>query len=166
MAPLGMPTGSVLAGFVYASPVDKLVQRFKFDEDLCAGRLLAHLALPAFNGSAPQALIPVPLHINRLRQRGFNQALELARWWGRGRDVPVLAGSLVRCRATRIQSSLSAAERRVNLSGAFLASGPLPAHVALVDDVVTTGSTVAEAALALAEAGTARVDVWCLARVP
>lgn len=165
--PLAMPAGSVFAGFVYAEPVAGLVQRFKFNEDLAAGCLLADLASPAFAGSAPQALVPVPLHRSRLRQRGFNQALELARWWGRSRGVPVLPGCLVRCRATRIQSSLcSAAERRVNLSGAFRASGPVPAHVALVDDVVTTGSTVAEAARALVEAGAKRVDVWCLARVP
>lgn len=161
-----MPTGSVLAGFIYADPVAELVQRFKFNEDLCAGRLLAELALPALAGGHPQALVPIPLHRSRLRQRGFNQALELAHWWGRSRGVPVLAHRLARCRATRIQSSLSAAERHVNLTGAFRANGPVPAHVALVDDVVTTGSTVAEAARVLVEAGATQVDVWCLARVP
>ena len=161
-----MPTGSVQAGFVYAEPVAGLVQRFKFHEDLAAGRLLAGQSLPALTGPTPQLLLPVPLHRSRLRQRGYNQALELARYWGRCRGVPVAASLLVRCRATRSQSSLPAGERRTNLAGAFRASCPVPAHVALIDDVVTTGSTVGEAARALLASGATRVDVWCLARVP
>lgn len=163
--PLAHEAGSVFAGFIYAEPVAGLVQRFKFHEDLAAGRLLARLAMPALSASMPQALIPVPLHISRLRQRGFNQALELARYWGKCREIPVLPQSLIRVRATQIQSSLPALERRTNVTGAFRASGALPVHVALVDDVLTTGSTASEAAKALMRAGIERVDVWCLARV-
>ena len=162
---MDMAAGSVLAGFTYAEPVAGLIQAFKFHDDLGAGRLLARLASTALAGSTPQALIPVPLHISRLRQRGFNQALELARYWGRCRGIPVLPKALIRTRATRIQSSLPAPERRTNVTGAFQVSGALPAYVALVDDVVTTGSTSAEAAQALRLAGAERVDVWCLARV-
>ena len=72
---LAMRAGSVLAGFIYAEPVAGLIQAFKFHDDLAAGRLLARLSMPAFAGSVPQALIPVPLHGSRLRQRGFNQIL-------------------------------------------------------------------------------------------
>lgn len=161
--PLAVASGSVLAGFTYAEPVAALVRRFKFHDDLAAGRLLARLAAEAFIGSTPEALIPVPLHASRLRQRGFNQALELARYWGRCRGIPV-SPQLIRIRATRIQSGLPAGERLTNVTGAFRVSGEVPAHVALVDDVVTTGSTTAEAARALRLAGAGRVDVWCLAR--
>lgn len=163
--PLTVESGSVLAGFIYAEPIAGLIQNFKFHEDLAAGRLLARLAVPAFNGSSPGALMPVPLHTSRLRQRGFNQALELANYWGKSHGIPVLSQALIRTRATGIQSGLPAVARRTNVAGAFQATGALPAHVALVDDVVTTGSTTAEAARALLLAGAGRVDVWCLARV-
>lgn len=163
--PMAFASGSVLAGFTFAEPVSELVRRFKFHDDLAAGRVLARLAVDAFIGSVPEALIPVPLHTSRLRQRGFNQALELARYWGKRRGIPVLPHLLIRCRATRIQSGLPARERLTNVTGAFRASGAFPAHVALVDDVVTTGSTTAEATRALMLAGARRVDVWCLARV-
>jgi ComF family protein len=162
---MAVETGSVLAGFTYAEPVTALVRRFKFHDDLAAGRILARLAAEAFVDSTPKALIPIPLHATRLRQRGFNQALELARYWGRRQGIPVLPQALIRTRATETQSSLPAEARRTNVAGAFQASGILPAHVALVDDVVTTGSTTAEAAKALLQAGASRVDVWCLARV-
>lgn len=162
--PMVVEAGSVLAGFTYGEPVSALVRRFKFHDDLAAGRILARLAAEAFVESTPKALIPVPLHASRLRQRGFNQALELARYWGNRRSIPVLPQALIRTRATEIQSSLPAEARRTNVAGAFQAAGTLPAHVALVDDVVTTGSTTAEAARALLQAGACRIDVWCLAR--
>lgn len=159
-------TGSVLAGFIYGEPVAGLIQAFKFHADLGAGRMLARLALPAFADSTPQALIPVPLHTSRLRQRGYNQALELARYWGKCRAIPVLPHILIRARATQTQSSLPAFARQNNINRAFLARGTFPAHIALIDDVVTTGSTCGEAARIALEAGAERVDVWSLARVP
>lgn len=163
--PFAFSAGQVLAGFEYGAPIDGLVHAFKFHESVQAGRLLARLSLPAFEASRPQALIPVPLHIKRLRQRGFNQALELARAWSRPCAVPVLGHALVRARETAVQSTLNAAERAQNVHGAFIAHGAVPSHVALVDDVFTTGATCRAAADALLVAGAQRVDVWCLARV-
>ena len=101
----------------------------------------------------------------RLRQRGFNQSLELAKFWGKQAGIPVLSHALIRHRATQVQSELKAAERLSNVSGAFIANGNLPAHIALVDDVYTTGATCMAAAEALLAHGVQRVDVWCLARV-
>jgi ComF family protein len=158
-------SGQVLAAFAYGDPIDGLIQGFKFNEQLGAGRLLAHLALPAFEGSQPKALIPIPLHRNRLRQRGFNQALELARYWSQRRGIDVLHGNLIRQRETAVQSALTAGARKENVQGAFAAIGEAPDHVALIDDVFTTGATCMAAAEALYAAGAQRVDVWCLARV-
>ncbi|MFM6988067.1 MAG: ComF family protein [Arenimonas sp.] len=163
---LALASGTVHAAFLYEAPVDGLIQNFKFREDLGAGRHLARLALPVLAAGTPQALLPIPLHVSRLRQRGFNQSLELARCWSRGTGIPVFGRALVRARATAVQSGLKGAERAANVQGAFRAVGLLPAHVALVDDVYTTGATCAAAAEVLLAAGVRRVDVWCLARVP
>lgn len=157
--------GTVYAGFAYQTYIDELIQGFKFHQQLGYGRLLATLAMPAFNNEHPMALIPVPLHCQRLRQRGFNQSLELAKYWSKQTGLPVLKNALIRHRATHVQSELKAAERLPNVSGAFRSGGSLPAHVALVDDVYTTGATCMAAAEALLLHGVKRVDVWCLARV-
>ena len=157
--------GLVLAGFDYGNPVDGLIRHFKFQAQLGAGRLLARLCEPAFEDSRPMALVPVPLHIRRLRQRGFNQSLELARYWGRRRGLPVQPSALIRHRDTAMQSTLTSPEREPNVRGAFRAVMPLPRHVALIDDVFTTGATCRAAREALFAAGVQQVDVWCLARV-
>ncbi|TBR12947.1 MAG: ComF family protein [Lysobacter sp.] len=163
------PLAEVHAAFVYAAPLDRLLPRLKFAGDLAAGRLVAQLMTERLRDvPRPQALIPVPLHRARLRQRGFNQVLELTRPLGRALDLPVLDGALVRHKLTQEQSRLSAVARRRNLKGAFEARSrlPLPAHVALVDDVMTTGATLHAAAVALKRAGVERVDAWVAARVP
>lgn len=162
---LSLGHGTVWAGFSYAEPIAGLIQRFKFQEDLGSGRLLARLAMGSFVGSQPQVLIPVPLHSRRLRSRGYNQALELAAYWGKCRGIPVRSDLIIRTRATDTQSSLPASARTANVDGAFKAKARIPEHVALIDDVVTTGATTTEAAKALLDGGAQRVDVWCLARV-
>ncbi|CAG2083564.1 amidophosphoribosyltransferase [Xanthomonas arboricola pv. juglandis] len=160
------PLQHVHACFTYHWPVDGLLRRFKFRQDLAAGRLLSELMVKACAGlPRPQALVPVSLHRQRLRQRGYDQALELARPLGRALRLPCLP-LLRRVRATAPQSELDAAERQRNLRGAFVAGGALPAHVALVDDVMTTGATLHAAAQALHRAGVQRVDAWVCARVP
>lgn len=156
------------ASFLYGFPLDRLLPRFKFHRDLACGRLLSQWMLPGCAAAPrPQALLPVPLHAARLRERGYDQALELARPLARALELP-LRGDLVRLRATTAQSSLDAVARRRNLRGAFTveARRPLPGHVALVDDVMTTGATLHAAARALHRAGVARVDAWVCARVP
>jgi ComF family protein len=163
------PVQAAHAAFLYAAPLDRLLPRFKFHHDLAAGRLLSQLMAQALTDAGrPQALVPVPLHQARLRSRGYDQALELAKPLARALRLPMLPDALRRIRATAPQSELDAARRRRNLRRAFDArrDPPLPAHVALVDDVMTTGATLHAAADALRRAGVARVDAWVCARVP
>jgi ComF family protein len=163
------PWDGAWAPFRYGWPLDRLEARYKFGRDLASGRTLATLwqRLPP-PVARPALILPVPLHRARLRQRGYNQALELARPLGRVLDVPVRHDLLQRGRATLAQTELDALARRRNVRGAFtLRQGAaLPAHVALLDDVMTTGATLAECARVLKRAGVARVDVWALARAP
>ncbi|WP_208619638.1 ComF family protein [Xanthomonas populi] len=160
------PLQRVQACFTYRWPVDGLLRRFKFHQDLAAGRLLSELMAKHCAGlPRPQALVPVSLYRQRLRQRGYDQALELTKPLGRALRLPCLP-LLRRVRATAPQSELDADERQRNLRDAFVAGGVLPAHVALVDDVMTTGATLHAAAQALRRAGVQRVDAWVCARVP
>lgn len=158
----------VVAAFDYSPPLDRWLPRFKFHRDFAAGRLLAQLMRAACaNAPRPDALLPIPLHRARLRQRGYDQALELAKPLARGLALPLHCDLLRRVRATAPQSELDAAARAGNLRGAFATTtrAGLPAHVALVDDVMTTGATLGAAAEALRHAGVARVDAWVCARV-
>ena len=157
------------AAFRYEVPVDRLLPRFKFHADLAAGALLATLLQWSLDPAQwPQALLPVPLHRSRLRGRGYDQALELAKALSRETGLPLLASRLRRRRRTQAQTERGAAARRRNVAGAFaLATGPpLPAHVALVDDVLTTGATAGECAHLLLDAGVERVDLWTVASAP
>lgn len=163
------PLERIHAAFAYGFPVDRLLPRFKFHRDLACGRLLADwMAAACADAPRPEALVPVPLHANRLRTRGYDQALELAKPLARRLDVPLRTDLLRRLRDTRAQSALDRAHRRGNLRGAFVAvaSAHMPGHVALVDDVMTTGATLHAAAHALRRAGVGRVDAWLCARVP
>ncbi|KRA41488.1 ComF family protein [Pseudoxanthomonas sp. Root630] len=163
------PVTTTAAAFVYGFPIDRLVPRFKFHQDLAAGRLLAELAAgPLGQAPRPEALIPIPLHASRLRERGYDQALELARPLARSLSMSLVADRLVRQRATAAQSELHADARQRNVARAFgaVGRGPLPRHVALLDDVMTTGATLHAAARTLLAAGVTRVDAWVIARVP
>ena len=163
------PLDAVRAAFVYALPLDRLLPRFKFHHDLAAGALLAQLMAQALpDAPRPEVLMPVPLHRARLRRRGFDQALELARPLAAALALPLETGRLLRVRDTAAQSTLGAGSRRRNLRDAFAVrpGAPLPAHVVLIDDVMTTGATLQAAALALRRAGVARVEAWVCARAP
>jgi len=168
------PLQRTYAAFVYADPVNLLLRRFKFHQDLAAGRLLAQLMAPVMAGlmhsvnaeNRPQAVLAVPLHLSRLRQRGYDQALELAKPLARSLHLPLLHG-LRRIRATQAQSQLDAKARKSNVRNAFVANKTaLPAHILLVDDVMTTGATLHAAAYALKKIGVKRIDAWVCARVP
>lgn len=151
----------------YQFPIDRLLPRFKFHGDLAAGALLATLMQwPIDPDDLPGALVPVPLHRSRLRTRGYDQALELARALGRGLRLPLCADALLRRRATQAQTELGAIERKHNVRDAFFLrpAARLPAHLALVDDVMTTGATLAECARVLLAGGVQRVDAWTIAR--
>lgn len=155
----------VLAPLRYDFPVTSLVPRLKFHGDLAAGRALTQLLdLALRDEPRPDALVPVPLHSRRLASRGYDQALELARPLARVLAIPLRTDLLQRTRDTRPQTELRARSRRRNLQGAFRAVGAVPAHVALLDDVMTTGNTLNECAVALREAGADRVEAWVVAR--
>jgi ComF family protein len=153
----------------YRFPADRLVQMFKFERKLAAGRVLSHLMceyIADLEPDRPDMLIPVPLHSLRMIRRGFNQACELGSYVSRMLDIPLLSTALRRSRNTKAQSGLNREQRRKNLRGAFFwKSLETPGrHVALIDDVMTTGTTVAECARVLKKAGANRVDVWVAAR--
>ncbi len=156
----------------YVPPLSSLIHRLKFSRQPEVARALARLLLLAVarahreRGSPwPDILISVPLHRRRQWRRGFNQSdllcRPLARWltcaWDRT--------ALIRVRATPVQHQLSARRRKHNLRHAFRLELPVRGlHIAIVDDVVTTGSTVAEIAQLLLRGGAATVQVWCLCR--
>lgn len=168
------PLAAVHAACRYGFPLDRLLPRFKFHQDLAAGRLLSQLMAEACAPlPRPDALIPIPLHRARLRHRGYDQALELARPLACALSLPLLDDALLRVRATTPQSELDAVARHRNLRDAFavrsregVPAHALPNHVVLVDDVMTTGATLHAAAKALLRAGVQRVDAWVCARVP
>ncbi len=159
---------SAWAAFDYQSPVDHLIQSLKFNGKLYSARLLGELMaerVVVADLDLPELLLPVPLHASRLRQRGFNQALELARPVAHSLGLPLRPGLCCRLRPTQAQTGLDAKARRRNLKGVFeVAAMPGVTHVAIVDDVMTTGSTAEMLAKALKRAGVARVDVWVCAR--
>jgi len=158
---------TTVAPMQYQIPISTLVPRLKFHQDLAAGRLLAELFCRKTTIiDRPDVLVPVPLHAKRLRQRGFDQALELAKMIAKHKDLPLRSDLLIRARNTAAQSYLDATQRRYNLKNAFVASQHvMPGHVALIDDVMTTGATVHECAKVLLKAGVKRVDIWVIARV-
>lgn len=162
------PWQAAWAPFRYGWPLDRLEARYKFGRELAAGRTLGALWKSLPPPVRPALILPVPLHRARLRERGYNQALELARPLGRALGIPVRHDLLLRPRATAAQTELDAAARRRNVRGAFAvrADAALPPHVVVLDDVMTTGATLAECARVLKRAGVARVDVWALARAP
>lgn len=158
---------AVHAAWLYAAPVDALVRRYKFSGDLAAGKVLSQLMMvhPPPWLQPGLVLVPVPLHRQRLRERGHDQARELARRLSRGTGLAWCDG-LVRVAATAAQSSLPLEQRQRNLRNAFAAGGPLPGRVVLVDDVMTSGATLAAAARALREGGATEVRAWVAARTP
>ncbi|WP_392892051.1 ComF family protein [Pseudomonas migulae] len=166
---------TVIAPWTYGFPVDSLITRFKHSAKWPFGRLLAELLAQFLQHrfdealERPDALVPVPLALKRLRQRGFNQAAMLARWLGASLDIPCEEQLLKRIHDTSAQQDLKAEARRKNLRNAFALAPDAPIkgrHLALVDDVLTTGATAQALARLLMEAGAARVDVYCLARTP
>ncbi|CAN5144129.1 ComF family protein [soil metagenome] len=157
-----------LCAFAYRFPADRLLQALKFHGALVYGRVLGELLaahIETAGDPLPSLIVPMPLHSSRLRERGFNQAFEIARPIARRFALPLETRRVTRVRATREQTHLDPPARRANLRGAFAAhAGAWRSHVAIVDDVLTTGSTAGELARTLRRAGVSRVDVWCVAR--
>lgn len=167
-----LPFGRVVCAVDYAPPWDGLVVAFKYHGRVDLAAALAdrlHDALDAGAAAWPQRVLPIPLAAERLAERGYNQAWELARRVARRLQLPADAHALERPLARLPQAGLGREARRRNLQGAFAVARPQAVHglrIALVDDVVTTGATAAEAASALLAAGAAEVQLWALARTP
>jgi ComF family protein len=160
----------------YAAPFDHLVWALKFGHQLNHAALFAHMILDAVSlarhlPALPTCLLPVPLSRQRLQQRGFNQALEMARPLARGLGLPILSHALVRLRDTQAQSLLPIKARSHNVQGAFALADDAHdeidgQHVALIDDVMTTGATLNELAHLLKRYGASRVTNLVFARTP
>ncbi len=162
------PYDRTFAPLLYQPPADYLIKGLKFGGRLAIARLLGEwlgAALQQRESKPPEGIIPVPLHPSRLRERGFNQSVELARPVARCLDVPLLLSNVRRIRRTQPQAQLDAAARRSNVQGAFSISRAVQfRHVAILDDVITTGSTVTEIAKVLKAAGVEEIEVWAVAR--
>ncbi|TJY58949.1 ComF family protein [Sinimarinibacterium sp. CAU 1509] len=163
------PYDHAWAAFRLEAPIQHSIHALKYHADFTQAQLLGTLMAQQRQHLAPlpQVLLPVPLHPGRLRRRGYNQALELARAISKLLQLPVLSDAATRQRATEDQIGQTAAARRRNMRGAFTLRRPLTGlHVALIDDVMTTGATLAELARSCRRAGAAQIEVWAAARTP
>lgn len=155
-----------IAAYRFDAPLRTLLHEFKYREGLYLGSFFAAMIRQTLPNEAlsTECLLPVPMHAKRLRQRGFNQAAELTKHLAKSLALPY---RLMHCKKiinTAPQASLNAKERQKNLRHVFEAK-PLPyRHITLVDDLITTGSTVNELARTLKKQGVERVDVWCCAK--
>jgi ComF family protein len=158
---------AVRAPFRYAEPLATCLQALKYAKRRRLGAALGDLLAERIGcaGAECDRLVPVPLHSRRLRERGFNQADEIARQLARRIERPLVTAGILRRRDTRPQTGQGGSDRRHGLVGAFAATGELAgAKLAIVDDVITTGATVNALATALKAAGAVRVEAWALAR--
>nr|WP_306419349.1 ComF family protein [Novimethylophilus kurashikiensis] len=151
------------AAFAYAFPADALLRALKYQSRLAIAEWAAlHIEL---SGTRPDYLIPMPLHVNRLKTRGFNQAMEIARALSRRYSIPLLHEAVERVRETEPQAGLPRAERTRNMRNAFACrEGFSGKHVAIVDDVMTSGASLNELARMLKKAGAMRVECLVAAR--
>jgi ComF family protein len=155
------------AVFTYHPPVDGWIQRLKFEQDLALGRLLGTLLADSLSPDADAAsvsILPVPLHRKRLSERGYNQAMEIARPLTRC-GYRIETRCCKRARNTSAQTGLSATGRKGNMRSAFSVTEPLDdRRFILIDDVLTTGSTLNELARTLKRGGAQSVKAWVVAR--
>jgi ComF family protein len=159
----------VYAASLYQGSIKEAIHRMKYRNQLTLARHLGQLLITVFDAAektfAPDIIVPVPLHPDRLRQRGYNQAVEIARPIAQRLNVPLNSTLLRRIRITPQQQGLTAAERRSNLRKAFAVTTIASAHkVLLIDDVMTTGETVRECCRTLLAGGVEEVQVAVVAR--
>ncbi len=157
--------------FPYEFPIIQLIIQLKFQHQFSHAKALGELLTQAIqtnwyaNQRLPDVIIPIPLHAKRLRERGFNQALEIAKPIAKTLAIPIDKTGVKRIKPTLAQSTLPAAERKQNMANAFILTRDYSGlSVAVVDDVITTGSTIRECCRMLKQAGAKHIDVWCCAR--
>jgi ComF family protein len=171
------PIAATFAALDYGYPWDGLIARFKFRDGVALARplsgLMAHGLGAAFGAglARPDLVLPVPLTAERLRERGYNQAWELARRLAGTFALPARVDAIERLIGGAHQADLHGDERRRQVRGAYALTaagqaGVAGRHVAVVDDVMTTGATLGELALTLRRGGAASVSAWVLARTP
>ncbi len=156
-----------LAPFVYAAPIDRLIQDLKYRQRLETARLLGARLADYVASRDPEidVIVPVPLHAKRLRERGYNQSLEIARPVAEQLGLRLDYQSGQRTRATPPQTSLPPKARQRNVRNAFKVTGSFKgARVAVLDDVMTTGHTVNAFATCLKKAGAKSIELWVVAR--
>ena len=157
-----------LSVFAYEAPIRQLLLSVKFGKQLREVHALSQFILTGLTPQLdclPEAILPVPLHTQRLRTRGFNQAVELIRPFAKQLRIPLLTRHVVRHKATQAQTELNFAQRQSNVQNAFQVQRTLPfRHIAIFDDVITTGATTSALASILLEDGVERVDIWSCAR--
>ncbi len=171
LEPADAPPPGVTAPYAWGGPLATAIARAKYSADPAPAASLGALLVPAATalGASFDRVVPVPLHPARLAQRGYNQSAELCRAVARAMDRRVDHAVLARVRDTPSQRTLGRAAREANVRGAFVvraSRGVAGARVLLVDDVVTTGATLAAARAALLEAGARSVHALTLARAP
>lgn len=158
----------------YSSPFSSLIKKFKYSKSLLEGELLGILLVRSilFNFSDNKIgdvdyLLPVPLHRDKLRKRGFNQALLIAQVVSKALTIPILDNTVIRNKKTIPQEGLLLNERKKNLKGAFSVKNTQTLkdkHIVIIDDVVTTAATVNSLCKVLIEKNAKQVDVWCISR--
>ncbi len=154
-----------LACFLYAPPIDGLIQQFKYGKNLHLARFFATHFAPQVANRTVDLILPMPLHPKRIKERGFNQAIEIARPLARGLGVPLMIDVAHRLRDTPAQAGLPHDARLKNIKGAFVCDARVKGkRVALLDDVMTTGASLNELARAALAAGAVEVEAWVVAR--
>jgi ComF family protein len=157
--------------YLYEAPIKQLILELKFKHALMNARILGEILANHIQKkwylqkSLPDYIIPVPLHPNRLKERGFNQALEMARPIAKIIKRPIQYKNIHRVKSTFAQATLNAVERHHNMQEAFIIDLDLShRYIAVIDDVITTGETLLSFCKMLKQAGAQKIDIWCCAR--
>ena len=165
------PFNVLHALYPYQPPITELIIKLKFKHELSYAKALGGLLVQKIQTDwyahkpLPDVIIPVPLHSRRLQERGFNQALEMARPLAKALNLPIDRHHTQRIKHTAAQSKLPATQRKNNMTGAFIATKDYTGvTIAVIDDVVTTGNTIREFCSVLNKHGAKSIDVWCCAR--
>lgn len=165
------PYDTISALYLYQAPIMQLILELKFKHVLANARLLGELLAQKIktdwyaNQPLPDMILPIPLHFSRLKERGFNQAIEIARPIAKAIKRPLAYHFAQRIKPTSAQATLNLAERRQNIKQAFIIRENISnLHIAVIDDVITTGETIREFCKTLRQSNPRRIDVWCCAR--
>ena len=162
------PFAACLSAFAYQFPINELLFQYKSQARLALCNSFAQTLIAQIKKQQhplPQVLMPVPLHPNKLKQRGFNQSLELAKVLSKQLHIPIDYHSLQSTQQTTQQKSLNKQQRLVNVQSSYALTRPLSVtHIALIDDVITTGATTKTLAYLLREHGATQIQAWSIAR--